>query len=189
MGVLGVMATRVVAVVAAGLMSVSEAAASQPAPAIESDIKAAFLYNFAKYVSLPRAALAPGDPFRICVIADPDFVKRLDAIVAGESIDGHKVAREIPDGPAHIRRCQVLFVSARDFDRVRGVIAAAQGAPVLTVSDAPEFLARGGAIEFVREEDRIRFDVNLPEAQKSGLSISSRLLRVARRVTPPSSRE
>ena len=62
---------------------------------------------------------------------------------------------------------------------------AVKGANVLTVGDGAEFLSRGAAVTFVREGDRVRFDVNLTEAQRAGLTISSRLLRVARRVVPP----
>jgi hypothetical protein len=160
------------------------AAAAQSESTLESQVKAAFLYNFSKYVEYPPSAFT-GDAgtFRICVLADPAFVKAVDAIIAGETIDGRTVTRQIPDSAGAARSCHILFVGRGEMDRAQQLLAAVERAPVLTVGDASDFLKRGGAIAFIRDGDRVRFDVNVGEAQRGGLEISSRLLRVAHRVS------
>ena len=159
--------------------------AAQADPTLESEVKAAFLYNFSKYVEYPPAAFAGDDAgtFRICVLADPAFVKAVDAIIAGETIDGRTVTRQIPDSAGAARACHILFISRDEMGRAQQLLTAVERAPVLTVGDAADFLKRGGAIAFIRDGDRVRFDVNVAEAHRGGLEISSRLLRVARRVS------
>jgi hypothetical protein len=150
----------------------------------EDDVKAAFLYNFAKYIEWPESAF-PGGTFNLCVVADAAFVKRVDEILAGEAIDGHQVVRRTPTGVEDARACHILFLRQAEAVQTDEWLAAVATSPVLTVGDSSEFLARGGAVAFVRDGDRVRFDISVHAAQLGGLTISSRLLRVARRVTQP----
>jgi hypothetical protein len=149
----------------------------------EDDVKATFLFNFAKYVEWPPTD--PGDgnagAFRLCVVAGAAFVTVVDDVIAGETIDGRPVVRETPENGDGARRCQILFIDA-DNQRRRSLVSAVHGAPVLTVGNGEDFLALGGVVGFVRDGGRVRFDVNLNEAQQTGLAFSSRMLRVARRV-------
>jgi hypothetical protein len=166
--------------IAAALLLATQLAASsaaQPASVAADDVKAAFLYNFAKYVEWPVAAT--GGSFRLCVVAEPGFLKRIDNLIAGETIEGRPVMRDSP-AVADARGCQILYVGASEKTRGERLIAAVRGAPVLTVGDTNDFLARGGMIAFVREGDRMRFDVDNGAAQSAGLTISSRVLRLAR---------
>jgi YfiR/HmsC-like len=156
--------------------------AAQPSTVAEDDVKAAFLYNFAKYVEWPDAAFPEG-ALRVCVVADAAFAKRVDDIIAGETIEGRPVTREAPSTPDQARSCNILFVGGAEAGRADRLLGAVRGAHVLTVGDTADFLARGGVVTFVREGDRVRFDVNVGEAQRAGLIISSRLLRVARHVS------
>jgi YfiR/HmsC-like len=171
--------------VGALLVLAATAAGAQPVEARESEVKAAYLYNFAKYISWPEQT-PPAESFRICVLADATFMKSLDAIVSGEVIGGRPVVRAVPESVSETRMCQILFVSRMELDRGQRLLDAVRDDPVLAVGDAPDFLTRGGAIVFVRDGDRLRFDVNMNEARRSRLTISSRLLRVARRVLPAS---
>jgi len=157
---------------------------AQPGGPVEDSIKAAFLYNFAKYVEWPDAAF-PGGEFRVCVAADPVFLKSVDDIIAGETIAGRAVTRQTPATPDEARACNILFISRGIGNRVDQLLTAVKGAPVLTVGDSIDFQKRGGIVTFVNDGDRVRFDVNVVGAQMEGLTISSRLLRVARRVTLP----
>ena len=161
--------------------------ASAQAVASENDIKAAFLYNFARYVVWPETAFADGD-FRLCVAADRQFIASLDAIIAGESIEGRPVVRHTPATPEAAQSCHILFVGRSELTLAYELIDGLEGAPVLIVGDDPEFLDQGGMVTFVRDHDRIRFDVELSVAERAGLVISSRLLRVARRVLAPEPR-
>lgn len=161
-------------------------AGAQNGAIAEDNLKAAFLYNFAKYVEWPASAFSTGS-FRVCVFADLSFVRKVDEIIDGETIDGLRVVRPPTPAPQDVpRSCNVLFVSATEAARTEELLAAAHNAHVLTVGDGDGFLARGGMFAFIKDQDRIRFDVNASEAARAGLTVSSRLLRLARRVKPPS---
>jgi hypothetical protein len=151
----------------------------------EDHLKAAFLYNFAKYIEWPPSAFTGVSPetFRLCVAADPPFVKLVQDIVADETIDDRPVVLLTPEGAEEARRCHILFIGGDELDRAPGLLSAVQNSPVLTVGNDAEFLALGGMVGFVREGARVRFDVNLAVARRAGLAISSRLLRIARRVS------
>jgi hypothetical protein len=165
------------------LVPVQAMAPAQAGPVLENDVKAAFLYNFAKYVEWPDTAFPTGT-FRLCVIASTDFVRRVDETIAGETIAGRPVTRESPASPEGARGCNILFVARGEPGRAGQLLDAVRGSHVFTVGETPDFLSQGGVVTFVREGDRVRFDVNLGEAQRAGLTISSRLLRVARTVSP-----
>jgi hypothetical protein len=150
----------------------------------ENDVEAAFLYNFAKYIEWPPATFSgPTGPFHVCAVAERPFIRSLDAILAGETIAGRPVVRTSPETIDEARGCHILYVAKSELGGAQRLLAAVQEAPVLTVSDDRDFLARGGTVAFVRDGNRIRFDVNAARAQNNGLTISSRLLRVARQVT------
>jgi hypothetical protein len=157
--------------------------AAQAGPSVENDIKAAFLYNFAKYVEWPRSAF-PSPEFHLCVLADAAFEKSIEDLIAGETIAGRRVKREAPATLEAARACHILFIGRTEMGRAGELLAALKGSHVFTVGDTPDFLALGGVVTFVREGDRVRFDVSLGEAHRAGLTISSRLLRVARTVAP-----
>jgi len=177
MGVLGPLA---LAVVFALLATISPAARS-PQDTIEVDVKAAFLYNFTKFIAWPNPA-APTDPFRLCVISDDALRRALERTIDGESVNGRPLQSLVPRTPEEARDCQLLFLGRADGDRETRLLAAVRDLPVLTVSDTTDFARRGGGIEFVRENNRLRFDVNVPGAERAGIKVSSRLLKVARRV-------
>ncbi len=147
----------------------------------ENDVKAAFLYNFTKFIEWP-ALPADSGPFRICVLGDPVFARAVDRIIEGEAVQGHSMTRVEPQGPEDARACRILYIG-RD-ERARGLrlAAALRTAPVLVVGDGDQIAVDGGAIGFVVENNRVRFDINLAAIQRAGLTISSKLLRIARRV-------
>jgi len=153
-------------------------------PGLEYEVKAAFLYNFFSFVTWPTDALASAsDPVRLCVF-DPDpFGPVLDRTVAGGVAEGHPIAvQRVPDGQS-LLRCSLVFVPRSAAAHVDQVIRATAKRAVLTVGESPDFLKKGGMIEFVIDGGRVRFDVNAKAAAANGLSLSSRLLRVARSTT------
>lgn len=157
-------------------------AASAPArEPSEYDVKAAFLLNFARFVDWPppRNADHANEPLSICILGDDPFGENLDRLASGESVN---------DRPIAIRRvlrwdeaCRILFVSKSERDLFRILRLVDPGA--LTVGEDPAFLREGGMIEFVVENRRVRFDLNLKAAERASIRISSRLLTVARRVS------
>ena len=171
----------IAAICAAVLAAV--AAADQRTPTAEDDIKAAFLFNFTQFVEWPGAALGGAEPFRICVVADPAFAAAVDRTVRGESVGGHPIARTTLAWPDAARGCQILFVGRQEGERLDRWMAAVKGAPVLVVGESRAAFERGAHINFVVEDNRVKFDVNKDGATRAGLTISSKLLRVARNVT------
>jgi hypothetical protein len=141
----------------------------------EYQVKAAYLAHFAKFIEWPPGALTDENPLPVCIVGQDPFGPWLDAALSGESVDGHRlVARRISTiGDAE--GCRILFTS----DETDSAITSVERMPVLTVSDTPGFLKRGGIIEFVLESNRVRFEVNLAAAKAAGLTVSSELLRVA----------
>jgi hypothetical protein len=153
---------------------------AQQASAPEHEIKAAYLYNFARFVEWPpRTDPAPAGSFAICVLGKDPFGGALDAVVAGVSIDGARVVARRLSSAADAASCRVLYISTSEDERVTAILATVGRAAVLTVSDVPRFIERGGMIQFVTDKGRVRFEVGLPAAQDATLTLSSALLRVA----------
>ncbi len=152
--------------------------AQQSAPT-EYQVKAAYLYNFGKFVDWSAASAAKRDGFQICVLGQDPFGPALDAALARQSIDGKSVMARRITKPQDAFGCRILFISASEDRQLKGIFAVLDGAGILTVSDIPQFSQRGGMIEFTLEGNRVRFEVNLGPAEAAGLTLSSELLKVA----------
>jgi len=151
-------------------------------PALEYQVKSAYLYNFVKFVEWPAGAIS--GPLTICIAGRNPFRDALDDIVRGESIDGHPIAARVVAAlqPA----CNVVFVP-HDVPTAE-FLGAARTAPVLTVGESADFIAQGGMINFVRDAGMIRFEIDQDAATRAGLHISSRLLRLSRSPARPGAR-
>jgi hypothetical protein len=146
----------------------------------ESEVKAAFLYNFGKFVKWPSSSVQ--STFAICILGRDPFGAQLDSIVAGESVDAKPISVRRVTNVQEAATCRILFISSSEQNRLHALLPALSKAPVLTVSDIPQFIEHGGMIQFVLEQGRVRFEVNLGSAENSGLSMSSELLKVATQV-------
>ena len=170
------------ALVVSLLLRPGDSVAEQRTATAEDDIKAAFLYNFTKFIEWPAAARA--ESFRICTVAEPAFGDALERTIAGESVDGRPIQRITPATPEAARSCAILFLGRMESERAEKWIAAVRSLPVLVVGESRGVWDRGAQINFVLVENRVKFDVNTDAAAQAGLTISSKLLRVARAVTP-----
>ena len=150
-------------------------------PAAEDQIKAVFLFNFAKYVDWPEASATPAG-IRLCVPANPEFLATLRTAVQGEVINGRPLTAVDLDGLDAARECDILYVGRASKPDAAAWAAAVRGSHTLTVGDGA--LAEGIVIAFVRDQNRVRFDINRAAASRQNLAISSRLLGLARRVEP-----
>ncbi len=156
-------------------------AARPPAQELEYKVKAAFLYNFAKFVDWPAGAFADAkSPFNLCVLGEDPFGSALDQTVAGDSIGGRPIAVQRGAHLSELKGCHILFVSRSEEGRQRDIFAALHNGPVLTVGDSGSFLDAGGMIDFVIEGGKLRFEINRGAVDRSPLKISSKLLRLAR---------
>jgi hypothetical protein len=145
----------------------------------EYEVKAAYLYNFGKFVAWPAKVTAAGDFFTICVLGEDPFGATLDAAISGESIDGKKIVVKRITKSQETVSCRILFISASEESQLREILATLDNTSVLTVSDISQFTRRGGMIQFVVDANRVRFEVNLTVAEHAGLTLSSQLLKVA----------
>jgi len=148
----------------------------------EYDVKAAYLFNFGKFVRWPSTAKQPGRTFDICLLGQDRFGGTLDKVTAGENINGQPVAVKRLATPADAASCQIVFIDRSEEKRLTTLLPALDRSGVLTVSDIPGFSEHGGMIQFQLAGDRVRFEVNLGAAERAGLSLSSDLLKVATKV-------
>jgi uncharacterized protein DUF4154 len=148
----------------------------------EFQIKAAYLYNFGKFVRWQNDRPERVNSFDICVLGKDPFGPVLDATVAGETIDGKAIKASRLTSAQEATHCKVLFVASSEENRLGAIFLVTQRMNVLTVSDLPRFAERGGMIGLVRQQDKIRFEVNRAATEKANLALSSELLKLATRV-------
>jgi hypothetical protein len=146
----------------------------------EYQVKAAFLYNFAKFVEWPTQAFkGSNDPITVCVLGQNPFGNALELAISGKSVAGRPfVVREIASAN-QAAGCHILFVSSSERKRFRSILGDLKIGGMLTVGEAQGFTADGGVINFKLEGGRIRFEINLDAAQQEQLRVSSKLLSLA----------
>jgi hypothetical protein len=169
-------------IVAAPMASAQPTTVRSPEQSLESEVKAVFLYNFAKYVDWPSAPQGGSATIRMCVPNDPGFLEVLREAVRDEVINGRRLTAVGLDGLDAARECDILYVGSAATADAGAWINAVRGRQVLTVGDGS--MVNGLVIAFVRDQNRIRFDISRQAASKQQLAISSRLLGLARRVAP-----
>ena len=170
-----------VVILAASILTISAPltpeARAQPSAPSQFDVEAVYLFDFAKFVRWP--ADGARDQLTICVAGQKTYQDTLSRIVAGERIGNRALNIRAIDRPEDEQGCSILFFDKSSRERLDRLLAAAAGKPMLTVSDIPSFLDQGGMIQFVLIGNRIRFSVDLRPVSRSGISLSSELLKVA----------
>ena len=155
-------------------------AAHVEGPPEEYQVKAAFLYNFAKFVEWPQDAFQnQSEPLVVCVLGEDPFGRTLDGIVAGKKIDGRALVVRRTSDARQVKGCRMLFVSSSEPRSVLSVLAALNESCVLTVGEAASAASEGMIINFILEGGRIRFAINTAAAEREKLRFSSRLLSLA----------
>jgi hypothetical protein len=172
-----------IAVLAAGALRAepTEAAGQRERTVLpEYEVKAGFLFNFAKFVEWPADAFASADaPLILCLIGDDPFGSTLDTLVKGKAINGHAVLVRRLRRAEDAVGCHVLFIPDSESNRLGDILLAVKSRSVLTVGEVAEFPARGGAIRLFVADSKVRFDVNVGATNAVGLKLSSRLLALA----------
>jgi hypothetical protein len=146
---------------------------------IEYAVKATFLYKFAGFVEWPPGAFAgAADPLVICVAGSDGISALLDDAAHGQSVDGHPIAVTHIRPGARPAQCHILYVAEAPRASMAAMLDSVAGAPVLTVVDGPG--APGSpVVNFVVQDNRVRFEIDLRAAQRNRLAISSKLLALA----------
>jgi hypothetical protein len=149
----------------------------------EYQVKAAFLYNFGKFVEWPTNDFAATNaPLLIGVYGENPFGNDLATVVQGRNIDGHPVIARMVS-LKELKSCQILFIAKSEQKNIGKILETLDGAGVLTVTENLSPFQSGVMINFILQDDRIRFEINNTAAEKVGLKLSSKLLMLATKTT------
>lgn len=152
-------------------------------PTKEPQIKAAFVFNFAKFVEWPAARFSTTNSAVIIgVLSDSAVAKALEEVIRGRTINGRSLAIRVVNSADEATNVHVLVCTAADDPSVSQILPVLAQRGVLTVGDSEPFARNGGMIQFLTEGDKVRFAVNVESAEKGGLRISAQLLKLAKSV-------
>jgi hypothetical protein len=147
----------------------------------EYEVKAAYVYYLAKFVDWPPAAFSSKNtPITIAVIGDDEFGNLLANIVKDKTIQEHPIQIRPLKWPADLRTCHLVFVGSSDQKRFRQIVESLKDRPVLTITETEDGSQTKGIVNLFVEGGKVQFEVNIAEAEKARLRISSKLLRLAR---------
>ena len=147
----------------------------------EYQVKAAYLFNFLKFVEYPSESFAdPLAPLVIGVVGNDPFGSALPQVVIGKTVQGRDLVIRVYRAGEDLRGAHLLFISASERKRIPMILSSLHGSSVLTVSDAVGFLDAGGMIQFLKENDRVRFAINVDATNQAKLKMSSKLLSLAK---------
>ncbi|MFK7898098.1 MAG: YfiR family protein [Myxococcota bacterium] len=147
----------------------------------EDQVKAAFLFNFVRYVEWPEDVFeGKSSKVKICMLGAESFGGVVSQIVSGKSVGDRKVKVESIDSLDSANACHLLYLGEGAPVGLLGGMPELSEAPVFTVSDSEGFAERGGMANFFRADNKVRFEMNPGAAKKARLKISSRLLRLAK---------
>ena len=164
------------------------ALAAERAPT-EYEVKAVFLFNFAKFVTWPPEAFPSAEsPVVIGVLGEDPFGQGLERLAAELRVQGRPLRVVRGHTAAELARCHVLYISASERDRTGQILAALRqaGSTALTVGETEGFLGAGGVIRFLVEQNKVRFEISADAAARSRLAISSKLLSLGLNARPRS---
>ncbi|MBS4099176.1 MAG: YfiR family protein [Sulfuricella sp.] len=145
-------------------------------PVKEYNIKAVFIYNFAKFVDWPDSS---GANVHLCLLGASPFGKAFDTI-KGQPVKDRKFDVTAIDAPTAVAGCQMIYVPPSQERNLDKVLARARGNGILVVSDSEGFAQRGSMINLYIEDEKVRFEINLPAIESSGLKVSSKLLALGK---------
>jgi hypothetical protein len=145
----------------------------------EYELKAAFLFNFTKFIEWPPASLSNG-AFIIGVFGDDPFGSAIDDVIRGKNVNGHQIQIRRLKEPAEARDCHMVFVSSTDSKKIKELLDATNLSPVLIVGESREFLNQGGTIRFSMDGNRVVIVINNAAAAAKGLKVSAKLLSLAK---------
>jgi hypothetical protein len=147
----------------------------------EYKVKAAFLCNFVNFVEWPSQTFkTPNEPITICVLGEDPFGNALTEVIREIKLNGRGFVERHIAGKEEARACQILFISSSERNQLRGITKEVGGLSVLTVGDTRGFAQQGIIVNFVLQDNRVRFEFNTDAADRAHLKISSKLLSLAK---------
>lgn len=173
--------SRLLVVAAAAATLAWAPAQGQPRAAGEYEVKAAFLFNFARYVEWPADGFPPeGDPIVVTVLGEDPFGETLDSTLRDRTIQKRPLVVRRVARVEEVGNSQIVFIGKTASEDLPRILQRLDDAPVLTVGETAQFAQRGGMISFRKERDRIGFEINLASTERAHLKVSSQLLKLAR---------
>lgn len=149
----------------------------------ENQLKADCIFRFSQFVEWPSRAFTNSDASIVIGILGQDYLSaKIEQLIAGQIVHHRHLQVKLCKAVEEAERCHILFISRSESNAVKGILASLAGKSVLTVSDIDSFSSYGGMIRVLGEGSRIRFRINSNVAEKEGIIISSKLLRLAERV-------
>jgi hypothetical protein len=177
------MPQRIITCLLLWLLCASTARAFAQESVSEADLKAAFLYNFTRVVDWPSDAFEKEDsPFIVGVFGDEEFASTLRKLFVEKKAHGHPLTVRRLTQIGEARSCQMLFFREGEAKKMAMVYDIIKRLPILTVGEADDFLDSGGMFNLFFEEKQLRFEVNPTVAENARLTISSKVLRLAKRI-------
>lgn len=161
---------------AAGIVPLAPAPAS--AAEGEYQVKAAMLYNIARFVDWPAARRGQASVY-LCILGADPFGRDID-VLEGRPVGAGVLKIRRIERPDETATCNMLFISRVEGARLGAVLQAVRDKPLLTVTETPGAAERGAVLNLFLDQNRVRFEINVDAAQRSGLTISSQLLKLAR---------
>jgi hypothetical protein len=156
----------------------------------EYQVKAAFLYNFARFVEWPPRVFASSSaPLGVCVLGDDPFGEALDRAVLGKTLSDRALKVRRGKKLQELGGCEIMFISASERSRLPEILSELRYASVLTVGETEDFAARGGGVQFTLEDNHVHFIINVDATERAGLKLSSKLLSLAHVVHEDSARK
>ncbi len=163
----------------------SKPARAQSDASKEYQIKAAFLFNFAKFVEWPSGSFAKSDaPFSIGILGTDPFGPALEETIRGETIGNRQLIIHRAQRIEDLQDCQMIFISKSEEGHVTEILSELDSKPILAVSEIDSFAQDGGDIDFYLQGGRVHFEINPGSARRVGLRISSQLLSLGKIVQP-----
>jgi hypothetical protein len=163
---------------ALALVSSSALALRQASP---MELRAAFIFNFAKFTEWPIATIGDNDPISLCVVDDDEEASDMfRRVVKGRSVGTHGLAVRTRALDDNLSECQVVYAPDLDAKSATALLTQVADSPVLTISDYDQFARMGGVANFIVEDGMIRFAINVESTQRARLKVSSRLLTLAK---------
>ena len=154
---------------------------AETAPYSEYQVKAVALWNFAQFVEWPATAFPDANaPVVIGVLGKDPFEKTLDEAVRGVTINSRKIVIHRAKLLEELGKCHLVFICQSEQSRLAPILAALQRGPVLTISELDQFARRGGIINLTVQEKNMRLEINVENAERQGLKISSKLLKLSK---------
>jgi hypothetical protein len=153
--------------------------AQQPQPT-EYQLKAAYLFNFARFVEWPKTAFQnPTSPVVIGILGENPFHDDLSRVIGSKLVDTHPVVIKEFRSASEVTNCHVIFISSSEKKKLPEIFQSLKGSNVLTVGETERFIEAGGMISFFLERTKIRFQINKDAAEAAGLKVSAKLMTLA----------